>query len=195
MPSELEEASNVQGEHPTRIQNEEEEEEIQEETAGQELNEAELQPIGSAIRSNILSRFTADEEKKVLYSMAAYAYLTKNRNLITMYRALISNNQREASEAMTEETVNFVIAHTKIINIKVQESNATIMDNQAIRTPGIAPSTVVETLATNFHCREEDLEELRTRIQNLTTEGALALGLGSDDEEGHGYISVNLFDF
>ena len=182
-------------EQPVRINHEEEEEEIQEETAGQELNEAQLQPIGSAIRSNILSRFTNNEEKKVLYSMAAYAFITKNRNLITMYRALISNNQREASETLVEETVNFVIARTHIIYVKVQESNATIMDNQAIHTPGIAPSTIVETLTTNFHCREEDLEELRSAIQNLTTEGALALGLGSIEVDGHGYISVNLFDF
>ena len=156
---------------------------------GQELEEPELQPFGHAVHAYILNKFPTDQaeaeayqnaEKQVLYSMAAYAYITKNQ---------------ETQNKTVDETVNFIIEHTKIINVKVQESNATLMNHSIFQTPGIAPSTVVETLATNFHCREEDLEELRTTIQNLTTEGALALGLGSDDEEGHGYISVNLFDF
>ena len=178
-----------------------------EEPAGQELEELEIQPLGSAVRENILHRFRSNPEateaekyqnaeKKVLYSMAAYAYITKNRNLITRHMDLIVNNQRAAAETQVETTVNFVIAHTHKIDIKVQESIDTIMENQVIRTPGIGRDNIVETLTREFHCmNEEEINELRSTIQNLNPEGCLALGLGTDDNEGHGYISVNLFDF
>ena len=189
MPSEQQRNANI-----NRPEEEEDQFEIND-TAGEELEDPELHPFGMAVRNHILSRFRRNAEKKVLYSMAAYAYLTQNRNLNRQYMRLIVRSQPDAAEALAERTLNFVIAHTHKIDIKVQESNATIMDNQAIHTAGIAPSTIVETLTREFHCNEEDLEELRSAIQNLTTEGALALGLGTDDEEGHGYISVNLFDF
>ena len=174
----------------------EEEEEQIEEPAGQELEEPDLQPLGAAVRTNILSRFSSNEEKKVLYSMAAYAYITKNPSLITRYMELIVNTQRDAIQAYIEETINFVIEHTRRVDIKVQESIDTIMENQVIHTSGIGRDNIVETLTREFHCmKEEEVEELRSTLQNLDPEGSLALGLGTDDEEGHGYISVNLFDF
>ena len=185
-------------EQQSRINHEayEEEEEQIEDQAGQELEEPDLQPLGAAVRTNILNRFRSNEEKKVLYSMAAYAYITKNPNLITRYMELIVNTQREAVQAYIEGTINFVIAHTHQIDIKVQESIDTIIENQAIHTSGIGRDNIVETLTTNFHCLDEaQINELRSTLQNLDPEGSLALGLGTDDEEGHGYISVNLFDF
>ena len=128
--------------------------------------------------------------------MAAYAYIHKNMNLISEYMRLLVRSQVEASEAMAEETINFVIEHTKMISIKVQESIDTIMDNQVIRTPGIGRDNIVEILTTNFHCLDDaQINELRSTLQNLNPEGSMAIGLGTNDEEGHGYISVNLFDF
>ena len=184
-------------EQESRINHEEEEEEEQiNDTAGEELEGEEVFPIGMTVRNHILSRFRRNAEKKVLYSMAAYAYITQNRNLITEYMRLIVRSQPEAAEALAERTLNFVIEHTHQIDIKVQESIDTIIDNQAIHTAGIGRDNIVETLTTNFHCLDEaQINELRSTLQNLDQEGSLALGLGTDDEEGHGYISVNLFDF
>ena len=188
MPSE-------QQSHISPYEEEEEEEEIND-TAGEELEEPELHPFGMAVRNHILSRFRRNAEKKVLYSMAAYAYITKNRNLTTEYMRLIARSQPEVAEALAVRTLNFVIEHTRRVDIKVQESIDTIIDNQAIHTAGIGRDNIVETLTTNFHCLDEaQINELRSTLQNLDPEGSLALGLGTDDEEGHGYISVNLFDF
>ena len=183
--------------HNNHVPQEEEEDQLEiNDTAGEELEGEEVFPIGMTVRNHILSRFRRNAEKKVLYSMAAYAYITQNRNLITEYMRLIVRSQPDAAEALAERTLNFVIAHTHKIDIKVQESNATIMDNQAIHTAGIGRDNIVETLTTNFHCLDEaQINELRSTLQNLDPEGSLALGLGTDDEEGHGYISVNLFDF
>ena len=183
--------------HNNHVPHEEEEDQLEiNDTAGEELEGEEVFPIGMAVRNHILSRFRRNEEKKVLYSMAAYAYITKNRNLTTEYMRLIARSQPEAAEALAVRTLNFVIAHTRKININVQESIDAIMENQVIRTPGIGRDNIVETLTREFHCmNEEEINELRSTIQTLNPEGCLALGLGTDDNEGHGYISVNLFDF